>query len=160
MLGTYTHKDAHTADATDSHPSTPLLPIRLAFSLSLFFGIFCIFIRLQIFFSPPKARHRAVQTPTQERNSRQRSAHHIKILMQGRERGGREGTQLGNLSAASPLLFAQLSFRVSFCLSFFLDVLGGTKCPARLLRQAEPSSPVLRTWLSISPLEFGGTTPG
>ncbi|KAL6833850.1 hypothetical protein J3E69DRAFT_325201 [Trichoderma sp. SZMC 28015] len=136
MLGTYTHKDAHThyrchcpalSGQTHSHPSAPLLPIRLAFSLSsifLFFGTFCIFIRPQIFSSLPKARHRAVQTPTQERDSRPKSAHHQKkILMQGRERGGRE------LSSAivlppPPLLSAQLSF-LRLIFSFIFDAFGG-----------------------------------
>lgn len=118
MSGTYTRTHP-TADATDSHPSAPLLPIRLAFSLPLLRDLLHIHPSPN-FFSPPKARHRAVQTPTQQRNSRPKSTHQIKSSCKG-ERGGKErdGTQLGNLSAASPLLFSQLSFCV--LVFFFLS---------------------------------------
>ncbi|KAL7803176.1 hypothetical protein V8C43DRAFT_89407 [Trichoderma afarasin] len=115
-------QDAHThyrchcpalSGQTHSHPSAPLLPIRLAFSLSSpLRGLLHIHPppNFLSFFPSSEARHRAVQTPTQERNSRPKSAHHQKKNPHAREREGGKGTQLGNRPAASPLLSAQLSF--------------------------------------------------
>ncbi|KAL6787837.1 hypothetical protein J3E68DRAFT_147187 [Trichoderma sp. SZMC 28012] len=76
------------------------------------------------FFPSSEARHRAVQTPTQERNSRPKSAHHQKKIPHAREREGGKGTQLGNRPAASPLLSAQLSF-LRLIFSFIFDAFGG-----------------------------------
>ncbi|PKK51520.1 hypothetical protein CI102_8251 [Trichoderma harzianum] len=147
---------------SDSHPSAPLLPIRLAFSplssLSLFLGAFCIFIRPQIFFSPSKARHRAVQTPTQERNSRPKSAHHKKKSSCKGERGG-EGNSARQSSCRLPPPFCSIEFSAAH---FFLSILTllGTKRPVRLLRQAEPSSPVLRTCCPFLRLSSAVLRPG